>query len=134
VRFGGSFSYSVPTTAGRTYLLRFTFSEVWWAVTGARLFDVRVNGATVLPAVDPYALAGSRQFVPAVQNATVTAPAGAGMNVSFVATRDNAILAAMEVSALLHLPQQQLHCSCLGQRRLNRTSSGRCCVALLCLP
>jgi hypothetical protein len=99
VRFGGSFSYSVPTTPGHTYLLRFTFSEVWRAVTGARLFDVRVNGATMLPGIDPYALAGSRQFVPAVQNASVVAPAGAGMTVSFVATRDNAILAAMEVSA-----------------------------------
>ncbi|WIA12618.1 hypothetical protein OEZ85_006275 [Tetradesmus obliquus] len=96
VRVGGSFSYSVPTTPGRTYLLRLTFSEVWFRAAGARRFDVRVNGATVLPGVDPYALAGAK-FARAVQEVTVVAPAGAGMAVSFVATLDNAILAAMEV-------------------------------------
>ncbi|WIA32781.1 hypothetical protein OEZ86_005965 [Tetradesmus obliquus] len=96
VRVGGSFSYSVPTTPGRTYLLRLTFSEVWFGAAGARRFDVRVNGATVLPGVDPYALAGAK-FARAVQEVTVVAPAGAGMAVSFVATLDNAILAAMEV-------------------------------------
>ena len=94
---GGSFSYSVPTTPGRTYLLRLIFSEVWWGAAGARRFDVRVNGATVLPGVDPYALAGA-MFARAVREVTVVAPAGAGMTVSFVATLDNAILAAMEVS------------------------------------
>ncbi|KAF6260836.1 hypothetical protein COO60DRAFT_1459418 [Scenedesmus sp. NREL 46B-D3] len=72
-------------------------SEVWWAVAGARLFDVRVNGASVLTGIDPYALAGGRQFTAAVREVLVAAPVGAIMTVSFVATRDNAILAGFEV-------------------------------------
>jgi hypothetical protein len=99
VRFGGSFSYSIPTTPGHTYALRFTFSEVWWTGAGLRVLDVRVNGATVLAGVDPFALAGAR-FTPGVRNVTVVAGAGAGMTVSFVTIRDNAILAALEVSTL----------------------------------
>jgi hypothetical protein len=99
VRFGGSFSYSIPTTPGHTYALRFTFSEVWWTADGSRALDVRVNGVTVLAGVDPFALAGAR-FTPGVRNATVVAGAGAGMTVSFATIRDNAILAALEVSIL----------------------------------
>jgi hypothetical protein len=98
VRVGGSFSYSVPTTPGHTYLLRFTFVEVWWTTAARRLFDVRVNGVAVLTAVDPFGLAMA-QFTPAMQEVTMTAAAGSGMTVSFAATRDNAILAAMEVRA-----------------------------------
>jgi hypothetical protein len=96
VRFGGSFSYSVPTTPGHTYSLRFTFSEVWWSTAGSRVLDVRVNGATVVAGVDPFALAGAK-FTPGVQDVTVVAGAGAGMTVSFVTVADNAILAAFEV-------------------------------------
>jgi hypothetical protein len=96
VRFGGSFSYSVPTTPGHTYSIRFTFSEVYWSAAGLRALDVRVNGATVVAGADPFAMAGAK-FTPGVRDVTVVAGAGAGMTVSFVTVRDNAILAAFEV-------------------------------------
>jgi hypothetical protein len=97
VRFGGAFSYSLRTVAGRSYTLRFTFAEVWWAAAGQRVFSVLVDGATVLPNIDPYALAGAK-FVPVVLEVTVTA-AGATTVVSLQARADNAALAALVVRA-----------------------------------
>ena len=97
VRFGGAFSYTVRTVAGRSYRLRLTFTEVWWAAAGQRVFDVLVNGAVVLTGVDPYALAGAK-FTPVVREVTLTA-AGANLVVSLQARADNAALAALEVSS-----------------------------------
>jgi hypothetical protein len=95
IRYGGAFSYTIMTAAGRSYRLRFTFSEVWWAATGQRLFDVSVNGVTVLAGVDPYALAGAK-FTPVVREVTLTA-AGANMVVSLQARTDTAAVASLEV-------------------------------------
>jgi len=98
IRYGGAFSYSINTAAGRSYRLRFTFSEVWWTAAGQRLFDVMVDGATVLAGIDPFALAGAK-FTPVVREVTLTA-VGANMVVSFQARQDNAALAALEVRPL----------------------------------
>lgn len=96
VRFGGAFSFTIPTAAGRSYRLRFTFSEVWWNAAGLRLFDVLVDGATVLAGVDPFDLAGGK-FSPVVREVTHTA-AGADMVVSLQSRVDNAALSSLEVS------------------------------------
>lgn len=98
IRYGGAFSYSINTVVGRSYRLRFTFSEVWWSAAGQRLFDVMVDGATVLAGIDPFALAGAN-FTPVVREVTLTA-VGANMVVSFQARQDNAALAALEVRPL----------------------------------
>lgn len=97
VRFGGAFSYTIRTVAGRSYRLRLTFAEVWWEAAGQRVFDVLVNGAVVLPGVDPYALVGAK-FTPVVREVTLTAT-GANLVVSLQARADNAALAALEVSS-----------------------------------
>jgi hypothetical protein len=76
-------------------MMRFTFFEVYWAKNASRIFSVRVNGATVLPDIDVFALAGS-SFTPVVREATVVA-AGATTTISFVTTKDQAIIAAFEV-------------------------------------
>jgi hypothetical protein len=95
VRFGGAFSYSVQVTPGRSFLLRLTFAEVFWAAAGQRLFGVSVDGVTVLANVDPFAFAGAK-FTPAVRLVTVTA-SGPAMVISLQAQADNAALAALEV-------------------------------------
>lgn len=121
VRFGGAFSYSIRTAAGRSYRLRFTFSEVWWNAAGLRLFDVLVDGATVLAGVDPYDLAGGK-FSPVVREVTRTA-GRANMVVSLQSRVDNAALASLEVSLTavrcgsdtVHWPQTCADClACQG--------------------
>lgn len=97
IRFGGAFSYTINTVAGRSYVVRFTFAEVWWAAAGQRQFNVLVDGFTVLSAVDPFALAGGAKFVPVVRQLTKIA-AGSTMVINLQARVDNAALAALEVS------------------------------------
>jgi hypothetical protein len=73
------------------------------------LFDVRVNNATVATNVDPFALAGTK-FRAVVRDITVAAGAGAVTNVSFVSTKNNAGVAALEVSTLVaQLPAVNLY-------------------------
>lgn len=98
IRYGGAFSYTITTAPGRSYRLRFTFSEVWWAAAGQRLFDVLVNGVTVLAGVDPYELAGAR-FTPVVREVTLTA-AGANMVISLQGRMDTAAISSLEVGGV----------------------------------
>lgn len=95
IRFGGLFSYTIRTVAGRSYRLHLTFSEVWWTQVGQRSLDVLVDGAVVLTGVDPFALAGAK-FTAVVRELDRTAT-GANMVVSLQARVDNAALASLEV-------------------------------------
>lgn len=122
VRFGGAFSYTIRTAAGRSYRLRFTFSEVWWEAAGQRVFDVMVDGAAVLTNVDPFALAGAK-FTPVVREVTLAAT-GPTMVVSLQARADNAALAALEVRGPSTL--QTLHESWNCRRQLLQKMQGAC--------
>jgi hypothetical protein len=95
VRYGGAFSYAFTVTPGRTYRVRATFDEVYWAGAGVRSFNVLVNGVVRVPGVDPFGLTGA-QFAGVLREFDVAA-AGSSLVVGFAATADNAILAALEV-------------------------------------
>lgn len=56
-------SYSLPLPAGpEYYTVRLLFGELTFAASGARVFDVDVEGAPLLAAYDPFAAAGG-QFI-----------------------------------------------------------------------
>jgi len=57
-RFGSSFSYSIPAPAG-TYSVTLKFAELYWTAAGKRVFNVAINGTTVLPKFDIFAAAGA---------------------------------------------------------------------------
>jgi hypothetical protein len=96
VRFGGSFTYSFNLVPGLSYIARFTFSEVYWTLADSRLFDVRINGAPVITQLDIIGLTGGR-FRPLIREVPFNATTAA-TTISLAATKDNAILAALEVS------------------------------------
>jgi chitodextrinase len=55
----GEFSYTVPgLTSGKTYSVTLYFEESYLTAAGQRLFDVAINGTTVLTSFDIYAEAG----------------------------------------------------------------------------
>jgi fibronectin type 3 domain-containing protein len=59
-RSGGSFQYTFPNLhAGTTYLVRLHFAEVYWTATGRRIFNVAINGNSVLQNFDIVATAGA---------------------------------------------------------------------------
>lgn len=76
---GGTFNYDIPVASG-TYTVNLHFAEIWFGApgggsggTGSRVFDVDIEGTTVLSQFDIYATSGSN---PNVQQFTVTVTDG----------------------------------------------------------
>ena len=75
-------STSIKKSPGTAYSLRLHFSENSLAKSGARKFDVIVNGAKVLSAFDVFASAGGKNTA-VVKAFNTTASAGGQIVVSF---------------------------------------------------
>lgn len=85
VKKSPNFSYTLSgLTAGTTYSLRLHFSENSVSKSGARKFDVTVNGVKVLSAFDVFASAGGKNTA-VVKAFTTTANPGGQIVVSFTA-------------------------------------------------
>jgi len=57
----GAFTYTIPNLApGSAQTVTLYFQESYWTAAGQRVFDVAINGTTVLSAFDIYAAAGGR--------------------------------------------------------------------------
>jgi hypothetical protein len=57
-RYGASFSYAMSAPAG-TYSVTLKFAEPVWSAKGKRVFNVAINGTTVLSRFDIFAAAGA---------------------------------------------------------------------------
>jgi hypothetical protein len=80
----GQFSYTLPgLTPNGAYLLRLHFAEIYWSDAGERIFDVQVNGSTVLSAFDIIAASGG-PFVGIVREFPVKADSRGQLQVDFM--------------------------------------------------
>ncbi|HEX7735599.1 MAG TPA: malectin domain-containing carbohydrate-binding protein, partial [Ktedonobacteraceae bacterium] len=62
VRWNASFTYTIPgLTAGKTYTLALDWAELSWTAAGQRVFNVAINGSTVLSGFDVFAQAGYKK-------------------------------------------------------------------------
>ena len=93
----GDFHYTVPgLTPGAAYAVRLYFAETYWTQVGQRIFNVSINGATVLSDFDIVAQAGSwgagieRDF-------TAVADGTGQVVVTFTTVKDNAQVNAIVV-------------------------------------
>ncbi|MEO5914500.1 MAG: malectin domain-containing carbohydrate-binding protein [Luteolibacter sp.] len=95
-RYGNS-TYTFPGLgAGATYTVRLHFAEVYWGNVGQRVFNVLINGTTVLPNYDIVAAAGSINKA-VVQEIPVTATPGGTITIQFVTLVDNAKINGIEI-------------------------------------
>jgi len=79
---GTSFSYKIPVPAGRyTVLLKFT--ENFAAAVGARVFDVSINGASVLSNFDIFAAGGDADWVAVDRTFTATVGSQGAITIDF---------------------------------------------------
>jgi hypothetical protein len=69
-RYGASFSYAISAPAG-TYSVTLKFAEPVWSAAGKRVFNVTINGTTVLSKFDIFAAAGA-EFKAIDETFTVT--------------------------------------------------------------
>ena len=87
----GSFTYTIPSlTAGAGYTVNLHFAEIYWTAAGQRLFNVAINGATVLTNFDIFATAGGEN-VAIVETFAATATSSGTIVIQF--TNGNADLA-----------------------------------------
>jgi len=98
VRWAPSFSYIVPgLVAGSNYTVRLHFAELSWTAAGQRVFNVAMNGTTVLSNFDVFATAGG-QFKALVEQFSATADSLGQITISFTkGAADNPEIVGIEI-------------------------------------
>ena len=98
-RYGNS-TYTLPgLTPGSQYTVRLHFAELYQTATGKRVFNVAINGTTVLSKLDIYAAAGGN-YKAVVRELTATASSSGQIAIVFTAVTDNATIEGIEVITL----------------------------------
>ena len=93
----GNFSYIIPgLRAGGSYQVRLHFAEYIYSSSGARVFNVAINGGTVLSQFDIFSAAGAMNKA-VVRTFPATADSTGSITVSFTSIVDNAIIQGLEV-------------------------------------
>ena len=95
-RYGNS-TYTLPNlTAGSQYTVRLHFAELYQTATGKRVFNVAINGSTVLSNFDIYATAGGN-YKAVVREFTATANASGQIVIQLTTVTDNATIEGIEI-------------------------------------
>jgi hypothetical protein len=95
----GQFSYRFDQlNAGATYLVRLHLAEIFFREPGRRVFNVAINGDTVMAEVDLVTLAGGRHKA-LVREFRVKADPAGQITISFTRVRDNASCGGIELLA-----------------------------------
>jgi fibronectin type 3 domain-containing protein len=86
----GAFTYTVPNlTANASYPVTLYFAEEYWTAAGKRIFNVAINGTTVLTNFDIYATAGAA-FKAVQKSFTATANSSGQIVITTTNVTDNA--------------------------------------------
>jgi hypothetical protein len=96
----GSSTYTLPNlTPGSQYQVRLHFAELYQTATGKRVFNVAINGTTVLTSFDVYAVAGAR-YKAVLREFTTTANTSGQIVIALTTVTDNATISGIEIIAL----------------------------------
>jgi len=82
-------------TAGASYTARLHFAETRWTSSGARVFNVSINGAQVLSNFDIFAVAGSNTAL--VRDFSAVASSAGQITIQYVTVVDNAKSSGIEI-------------------------------------
>jgi len=94
----GNFSYVFPALqAGSSYTVRLHFAETYWTSSGQRVFNVALNGSTVLSNFDIIAATGAKDRALAKQF-TATADRHGHITIQFSSVTDYAEVNGIEIS------------------------------------
>ncbi|HEX7507383.1 MAG TPA: malectin domain-containing carbohydrate-binding protein [Polyangia bacterium] len=95
-RYGAS-TYTLPNlTSGSKYTVRLHFAELYQTATGKRVFNVAINGTTVLSNFDIYSAAGGN-YRAVVREFTATANSSGQIVIAFTTVTDNATIEGIEI-------------------------------------
>jgi trimeric autotransporter adhesin len=94
----GTVTYTIPgLTAGASYTVRLHFAELYFSAAGQRVFNVAINGTTVLSNFDIYS-AAKANFTAVVEQFTATANSSGQIVIAFTnGTVDQPMIEGIEV-------------------------------------
>jgi hypothetical protein len=93
----GNVTYTLPSlTASAQYTVRLHFAELYQTAAGRRIFNVAINGTTVLSNFDIYAAAGGN-YRAVVREFTATASTSGQIVVKLTTVSDNASISGIEI-------------------------------------
>jgi hypothetical protein len=93
----GNFTYTVPGfTPGSSHTVRLHFAETFWTAAGLRIFNVVINGTTVLTNFDIFAAAGAMNRA-VVEQFTVNANSSGQYVIQFTTVKDNSLINGIEI-------------------------------------
>ena len=94
----GTVTYTIPgLTAGTSYTVRLHFAELYFSAAGDRVFNVAINGTTVLTNFDIYATAKAN-YTAVVEQFTATANSSGDIVIAFTnGTIDQPMINGVEV-------------------------------------
>jgi beta-galactosidase len=94
----GTVTYTIPgLTAGSSYTLRLHFAELYFSAAGDRVFNVAINGTSVLTNFDIYATAQAK-YTAVVEQFTATANSSGQIVIAFTnGTVDQPMINGVEV-------------------------------------
>jgi hypothetical protein len=123
-REGATVTYTIPgLTPGAAYALKLSFAELWLAGPGQRVFNIGINGATVLSNFDIFKAAGTRlKAVAESFNAMATSTGTIAIKLTAVTNTRQSARSRLPPGAVLRRrprPPPQPH------RRRRRSSIGR---------
>lgn len=111
----GNCTYTLPSlTPSATYLVRLHFAELYQTSSGARLFNVSINGSPVLSNFDIYAETGAR-FKGVIREFTATANTNGIITIQTETITDNATVGGIEIHG-------QSSGSVISENRVNASS------------
>jgi beta-galactosidase len=93
----GEFSYRIPVPNGR-YRISVRFAEPTANATGERVFDVAVNGATVLKGFDVFAAAGGK--LKGVERSFEATTSDGNLVIAFRPLKGSALVSALSIAPL----------------------------------
>jgi Tol biopolymer transport system component/fibronectin type 3 domain-containing protein len=100
----GNFTYTATgLTPVASYTVRLHFAEIYWTVTGKRLFNVTINGQQVLTNFDILAVAGA-SYKAVVQSFAATADSSGRIAIGFLTVKDNAKVSGIEILSSTSVP------------------------------
>ncbi|CAO4194776.1 malectin domain-containing carbohydrate-binding protein [Methylorubrum extorquens] len=94
----GNFSYSIPVASTtQAYTIELRFGEIWWSNPGERVFDVSLEGQTVLDDLDILAQTGNFDSPYTFISRPIMASANGTLDLEFFNELDNAKLSGIIV-------------------------------------
>ena len=94
----GTVTYTIPSlNSGASYTVRLHFAELYFSAAGNRVFNVAINGTTVLSNFDIFAAANAN-FTAVVEQFSVTADSSGDIVIAFTnGTKDQPMINGVEI-------------------------------------